>query len=562
MAMKYIMMKVVVLLSVAVLSWAPIRTWADDTNSTATVQAEDADTGTNATASSGTEEKTPEPKVRRGGGRDAMVVVGKNGELKAGETAEAVVVVGGSAKIRGHATEAVVAIGGDVNVEAGAEVGEDVVAIMGSVRVAKGAIIHGDAVAVGGTVDAEDGAKIEGQKEEVELGAIGLGKPEWLRKWFTQCVLKLRPLAPGVPWVWGVAGCMFLLYALIALAFPRPVQACVDEMTSRPATTFLMGLLTKLLLPLVLLILIVTGIGIFVVPFVLAALILGALVGKVALLELLGSKVIGRFGAQGHQPLLALLVGALIICALYMIPVLGLLVLGITAVWGLGAAVTAAFGGYRREAPQKQPPVAPPSPVAPIMPAAAFVPMAVSAAPAGAGFAATTDPIAAAGQLPGAEPGGPTPLVSPSATAQSTPAPALPVAPPVVPEVLSFPRASFWERMAAAFLDIVLVSILGSIVHVAPLGFLVALAYFSGMWAWKQTTIGGIVLGLKVARVDGQPITFVVALVRALAAAFSAMVLFLGFLWIAWDSEKQGWHDRIAGTVVLKLPRGTPLVVL
>jgi uncharacterized RDD family membrane protein YckC len=555
MAMKNIMMRVVVVLSVAALAWAPVRTWADDTNSTATVQAEDADTGTKSS-----EEQTPEPKTRRGGGRDAMVVVGKNAELKAGETAEAVVVVGGSVTIRGHVSEAVVAIGGDVILEEGAEVGEEAVAIMGSLRVAKGATIHGDAVAVGGTIDASEGAKVEGQKEEIALGPIG--KPEWLRKWFSQCVLKLRPLAPQVPWVWAVAGCMFLLYALIALAFPRPVQACVDEMTSRPATTFLMGLLTKLLLPLVLLILIVTGIGIFVVPFVLAALILGALVGKVALLELLGSKVIGRFGAQGNQPLLALLVGAVIICVLYMIPVLGLLVLGVTAVWGLGAAVTAAFGGYRRERPEKQPPVASQSPVAPIMPAAAFAPMAVAVAPATASFAAATEPIGAAGPLPGSEGASSTPSATPSATPQPSPAPALPLAPPVVPEVLSYPRASFWERMAAAFLDIVLVSMLGSIVHVAPLGFLVALAYFSGMWAWKQTTIGGIVLGLKVARVDGQPITFVVALVRALAAAFSAMVLFLGFLWIAWDSEKQGWHDRIAGTVVLKLPRGTPLVVL
>jgi uncharacterized RDD family membrane protein YckC len=116
--------------------------------------------------------------------------------------------------------------------------------------------------------------------------------------------------------------------------------------------------------------------------------------------------------------------------------------------------------------------------------------------------------------------------------------------------------------MGAGFLDILLVSILGSIVHHQPLGFLIALAYFTGMWAWKGTTIGGIVLGLKVARMDGQPVTFAVALVRALAAAFSIVVLFLGFLWIAWDAEKQGWHDKIAGTVVLKLPRGTPLVCL
>jgi len=131
---------------------------------------------------------------------------------------------------------------------------------------------------------------------------------------------------------------------------------------------------------------------------------------------------------------------------------------------------------------------------------------------------------------------------------------------PPVTELVSHPRASFWERMGAGFLDTVLVSILSAVVGGPPLGFLVALAYFAGMWAWKGTTIGGIVLGLKVVRLDGAAVTFPVALVRGLAAAFSVVVLFLGFLWIAWDKDKQGWHDKIAGTLVLKLPRGTPLV--
>ncbi len=135
-----------------------------------------------------------------------------------------------------------------------------------------------------------------------------------------------------------------------------------------------------------------------------------------------------------------------------------------------------------------------------------------------------------------------------------------------VPEVLAYPKAGFWERLAAAFLDIVLILILGGLTGktIFPLGGaifpLVALAYFSGMWAWKGTSVGGIVLGLKVAREDNQPITFAVTLVRALAAAFSVIMCFLGFLWIAWDPAKQGWHDKIAGTVVLKLPHGTPLI--
>ena len=43
--------------------------------------------------------------------------------------------------------------------------------------------------------------------------------------------------------VWAV---FLLIYLLIAAVFPRPVQACIDELTRRPATSFLMGLLSKL----------------------------------------------------------------------------------------------------------------------------------------------------------------------------------------------------------------------------------------------------------------------------------------------------------------------------
>ena len=122
--------------------------------------------------------------------------------------------------------------------------------------------------------------------------------------------------------------------------------------------------------------------------------------------------------------------------------------------------------------------------------------------------------------------------------------------PPGVPVTLAYPRAGVWERMGAAFLDIMLLCIPAALV--GPFVLLVALAYFAGMWAWKGTTIGGIVLKLQVVRYDGGPLTFPVALVRGLAAAFSALVFLLGFFWIGWDRDKQGWHDKIAGTVVVR----------
>jgi len=112
--------------------------------------------------------------------------------------------------------------------------------------------------------------------------------------------------------------------------------------------------------------------------------------------------------------------------------------------------------------------------------------------------------------------------------------------------------------MAAGFLDLALICLAAA--WCGPLFFLIALAYFSGMWAWKGTTVGGIVLNLQVVRVDGQPLNFLTALVRSLAAVFSVVVLFLGFFWIGWDRDKQGWHDKIAGTVVVRLPRAVSLV--
>jgi uncharacterized RDD family membrane protein YckC len=141
-----------------------------------------------------------------------------------------------------------------------------------------------------------------------------------------------------------------------------------------------------------------------------------------------------------------------------------------------------------------------------------------------------------------------------SVMTQSTSGVAL-MAPP-----LAHPKAGFWLRMGAAALDSILMLIAAAVV--GPLVLIVALVYFTGMWAWKGTTIGGIVLKLQVVRSDGGPITFMVALVRALSAAFSVVALFLGFFWIGWDPEKQAWHDKIAGTDVVRLPHSMPLVCL
>lgn len=489
--------------------------------------------------------------------REAVVTVGGSAELKEGETAEAVVAIGGKAIAKGEVTAAVVAVLGDAEISG--EVGDAVVAVMGDVRLLPGAKVRGDVVAVGGKVERADGAEIGGHVQEVNLGELGLPELGWLKTWIKECVFLARPLSPHVGWVWVVYGVFLLLYALVALALPRPVEICEQEITQRPITTFLMGLLTKLLVPVVTLILLATGIGVFVVPFLIAAVAFAGIVGKVALLQYLGRQITRHFGGA-QKPLLAFGVGCVIITVLYLVPILGLLVFTVTGMWALGAAVMATFGSARREMPPRNPAPAQPTDTGGSTPPVAGRAAMPMAATGSAPFAPETSAeLAGTGSAPPSPGGSPDFAGTPPVFATAA-NPTLPPAPAVLPDAWALPRAGFWERMGAAFLDVILVSILGGLVGGPPLGFLVALAYFAGMWGWKGTTIGGVVLKLKVVRMDGGPVTFPVALIRGLAAAFSTVVFFLGFLWIAWDPEKQSWHDKIAGTVVVRLPQTQSLV--
>jgi uncharacterized RDD family membrane protein YckC len=122
------------------------------------------------------------------------------------------------------------------------------------------------------------------------------------------------------------------------------------------------------------------------------------------------------------------------------------------------------------------------------------------------------------------------------------------------------PHADFVERAAALMLDVIAVCLLWMMIGFGH-GFLggrlmlVFLAYHVGFWTWQGTTPGGLITRLRVIKTDGTAPQFADALIRGLAGIFSLAVLGLGFLWILKDAERQGWHDLIAGTYVVKVPR-------
>jgi uncharacterized RDD family membrane protein YckC len=77
-------------------------------------------------------------------------------------------------------------------------------------------------------------------------------------------------------------------------------------------------------------------------------------------------------------------------------------------------------------------------------------------------------------------------------------------------------------------------------------------------WATYSATPGKMLLDCDIVDArTGAPITIKQALLRYIGYYISAIVLGLGFLWIVWDKRKQGWHDKLAGTVVIRHDEAT-----
>jgi uncharacterized RDD family membrane protein YckC len=80
---------------------------------------------------------------------------------------------------------------------------------------------------------------------------------------------------------------------------------------------------------------------------------------------------------------------------------------------------------------------------------------------------------------------------------------------------------------------------------------LINIAYFTYFYGATGRTPGKSLLGVQVVSVEGSPISFGTAFLRSVGYMVSSFFLCLGFIWIGFDKKKQGWHDKIAGTVVI-----------
>jgi uncharacterized RDD family membrane protein YckC len=124
----------------------------------------------------------------------------------------------------------------------------------------------------------------------------------------------------------------------------------------------------------------------------------------------------------------------------------------------------------------------------------------------------------------------------------------------------SGPRAGFWTRFGASFIDglilvvpyLIIVFAINPIVGYAVyiLGGIAYFTYYEG--GPTGQTIGKKALGIRVIDFNtGGPIGNGRAFIRYLGRIVSGIPIYLGYFWMLWDKEKQTWHDKMATAVVV-----------
>ena len=140
--------------------------------------------------------------------------------------------------------------------------------------------------------------------------------------------------------------------------------------------------------------------------------------------------------------------------------------------------------------------------------------------------------------------------------------------------------AGFWIRVAALIIDVVVIYIAIFIVGLIASGLLLSgggsifsagnesgligviiliyvlllaavVCYFAILESSdRQATLGKMAVGIKVGNAQGQKISFLNAVGRYLSKILSSLILYIGYIMVAFDSKKQGLHDKLANTYV------------
>jgi uncharacterized RDD family membrane protein YckC len=124
---------------------------------------------------------------------------------------------------------------------------------------------------------------------------------------------------------------------------------------------------------------------------------------------------------------------------------------------------------------------------------------------------------------------------------------------------VSYELADTGTRLIALIIDGIILAVVGGILVGAGRGvgggltFIIGIAYNWYFWTRNNgQTPGKMLMNIRVIKTDGTPIKDMDAVLRYVGYYINSFIIGLGWLWALADSNKQGWHDKIANTYVVK----------
>lgn len=264
--------------------------------------------------------------------RGTIWKVGSDVTIPSGDTAEAIIAIGGNVTIAGTVKSTVVAVGGDVRLAPTAVIGSD--AKSGDTSL----------VLVGGTLQRAAGSVQTGDTTRVTGSWTG---DVWSRGIVDPIARPFRGLSL---FTWFSGTLLYLLGAvLVAAIMPRMTTALRDRVRGRFWPTLGWGALSLIVIvPVVTVLLIVTIIGLLAVLPWLFIVIATLVLGGVAVAVVIGDRVLPWLRYRRENLILAAVVGVLVLRLVQLIPIAGSIVVAVAWIAGFGAAVMALWDWQRR----------------------------------------------------------------------------------------------------------------------------------------------------------------------------------------------------------------------
>lgn len=129
--------------------------------------------------------------------------------------------------------------------------------------------------------------------------------------------------------------------------------------------------------------------------------------------------------------------------------------------------------------------------------------------------------------------------------------------------------AGFWIRVGAFLIDSIVIGIVAGVftggeaitnpdlrnAQHSGIETIATFLFFTLLWSniGGGQTLGMRLLGLRVVDRDGKTVGYGTAVLRYIGFIISCAAILLGIVWVAFDPYKQGWHDKIASTYVVRI---------